>query len=320
MKKLTMIALLAYATISAQPKPTQRIEFEAPESYPEGVAYDKAANVFYVSSARTGAIGKVDRSGKYSVLYADTGLKSTYGLKVHPDGKRLYACVSDANYSKLSTPDTKKKLARLLILDIKTGKKLSDIDLSKLVPGEHFINDVAFDDKGNAYITDSFANAIYKVDSKGIASVYAKSELFETAGVGLNGIVWNTAGYLLASSTGKGIVFKVDMANPQNVTTVKMDQFFPGADGMLLNDNATITLVQNGGVNKIFKIKSIDNFKTAKVFETTLLEDRFAYPSTAAMAGNETWVVNANFSELKEGNNVPSKKFSIQQAVFKPIK
>ena len=321
MKKILSIIMLATATAAiAQPqKPTPRIEFEAPESYPEGVVFDKGANVFYVSSARLGTIGKVDKAGKYTELLADKTFKSTYGLKVSTDGKKLYACVGDANYSKFSTPDTKKKLARLVVIDVKSGKKLQDVDLSKLVPGEHFPNDIALDDKGNAYVTDSFANAIYKVDAKGNATVFSTSELFKTVGVGLNGIVYNPAGYFIAASSGKGCLFKIDAANPKNVAMVKIDQFFPGADGMILNDNNTVTLVQNGGVNKIFKIKSTDNWVTAKPAEATTSEDRFAYPSTATLAGNETWVMNANFSELTEGNNVPSKKFTLQQAVFKPM-
>lgn len=302
-----------------QVKPTTRIQFEAPESYPEGIAYDKAANVFYVSSARTGTIGKVDRAGKYTVILADSGFKSSYGLKVGPDGKKLYACIGDANYSKFSTPDTKKKMARLITIDLETGKKLTDTNFSKLLPGEHFPNDIAFDGKGNAYITDSFANAIYKVDAAGKATVFATSDLFKTTGVGLNGIVYNPGGYFIVSSSGKGMLFKVDAANPKLVSKVMIDQFLPGADGMLLNDNSTVTVVQNGGVNKIWKIKSADNWATAKPVEATGFEDRFMYPSTAAMAGAETWIMNANFSELTEGNNVPSKKFSLQQAVFKPV-
>ncbi|MEL1243948.1 gluconolaconase [Flavobacterium sp. DGU11] len=321
MKNYIAGIILAYSAIAvAQDKPTARIEFEAPGAYPEGIAYDKASNVFYVSSARLGTIGKVDRSGKYTALYTDAALKSTYGLKVHPDGKRLFACVGDANYSIYSTPDTKKKMARLISIDLKTGKKLADTDLSKLVPGEHFPNDLTFDDKGNAYITDSFAHAIYKVDASGKASVFSKSDLFKTAGVGLNGIVWHPGGFLLATGNGQGCLFKVDINNPGNVTKVKIDQFFPGADGMLLNDANTLTLVQNGGVDKIFRIKSTDNWVTAKPAEATLAGDRFKYPSTAAIAGNETWIMNANFSELGEGNNVPSKKFDIQMAVFRPVK
>lgn len=318
MKKF-IIFLLTGVSVYAQ-EPTKRIEFEAEGTYPEGVAYDIAANVFYVSSARLGTVGKVTKDGKYTALYSDKSLKSTYGVKVHPDGKRLFVCAGDANYSIFSIPASKKKEARLLSIDLKSGKKLSDVDLSKLVAGEHFPNDIAFDDKGNTYVTDSYADAVYKVDASGKATVFSQHDLLKSAGVGPNGIIYNPAGYLLVANNGKGCLVKIDVKNPSSVSKVIIDQFFPGADGMLLNDNNTLTLVQNGGVDKIFKIKTTDNWATAKVAESTALEDRFAYPSTAAMSGNDTWIMNANFSEIIEGNNVPSKKFSLQQAVFKPIK
>lgn len=318
MKKYIIFLLIAQLTWAQEP--TKRIEFEAPETYPEGIAFDKAANVFYVSSARLGTLGKVTKDGKYSELYADKALKSTYGLKLHPDGKRIFVCAGDANYSKFSTPDTKKKMARLLIIELKTGKKLQDIDLAGLVPGEHFPNDLTFDKEGNAYITDSFADAIYKVDKAGQATVFSTNELLKTAGVGPNGIVFHPEGFLLVANNGTGAIIKLPIANPDTATKVRIDQFFPGADGMLLNDNTTLTMVQNGGVNKIFKIKSSDNWSTAQIAESTSVEDRFAFPSTAATAGSDTWIMNANFSELAEGNNVPSKKFSLQQAVFRPVK
>lgn len=63
-----------------------------------------------------------------------------------------------------------------------------------------------------------------------------------------------------------------------------------------------------------------DTKKTVVTNYPTHIEDRFAYPSTVTIAGNDTWIMNANFSELAEGNNVPSKKFSIQLAVFRPVK
>src|SRR3954462_8558764 len=122
MKKLFLLFL--FVQIIWAQEPTKRIEFEAPESYPEGVVFDNKANVFYVSSARLGTVGKVTTEGKYTELYADKSLKSTYGLKVHPDGKKLFVCAGDANYSKFSTPETKKKMARLISIDIKSGKKL----------------------------------------------------------------------------------------------------------------------------------------------------------------------------------------------------
>ncbi|WP_394773097.1 SMP-30/gluconolactonase/LRE family protein [Flavobacterium sp.] len=318
MKNIIILLLLAQ-TIWAQ-EPTKRIEFEAPEAYPEGVTFDQAANVFYVSSARLGTVGKVTKEGKYTELYTDKTLKSTYGVKVHPDGKRIFVCAGDANYSKFSTPDTKKKMARLIAIDIKSGKKLMDVDLSQLVPGEHFPNDLAFEKDGNVYVTDSFADVVYKVDASGKATVFSKSELLKSAGVGPNGIVFHPQGFLIVANNGSGALVKIDIKNPEKTSKVKIDQFFPSADGLLLNDNNTLTLVQNGGINKIFKLKTSDNWTWAQVAESTSFEDRFAFPSTAAMSGNETWIMNANFSEITEGNNVPSKKFSLQQAIFNPVK
>lgn len=317
MKKL--VILLFCAAGWAQ-QPTKRIVFEAPETYPEGIAYQKTSNSFFVSSARLGKVGKVSMDGKYAEFYADKSLKSTYGIKVHPDGKRLYVCAGDANYSKFTTEATKKKEARLLILDIKSGKKISDIDLSQLIQGEHFPNDLAFDTNGNAYITDSFSNAVYKVDSNGKATVFSQHELLKAAGVGPNGIVYNSGGYLLVANNGSGRLVKIPINDPLKAVKVKIGQFFPGADGMIMNDDKTLTIVQNGGVNKIFKIVSSDSWTSATVTETTSVEDRFAFPSTAALAGKDTWVMNANFSEIVEGNNVPSKDFSIQLAVFQPAK
>lgn len=127
---------------------TQRIEFEAPDSYPEGIAYHRASDVFYVSSARTGTIGKVTRGGTYTVLYADSLLKSSYGMKVDSTNNRLLVCISDANYSKYAAPATYRKMARLIAVSLPDGKKTMDVDLSRLSGMQHFANDLTIDDKG----------------------------------------------------------------------------------------------------------------------------------------------------------------------------
>jgi sugar lactone lactonase YvrE len=299
--------------------PTARINFTAPDAYPEGIAWDNAANVYYVSSARTGAIGKVTPEGSYSILHADSTLKSTYGMKIHPDGKRLFVCASDANYSRFTAPDTRNKMMRLISVDLASGRKLSDLDLSTLYPGEHFANDLVFDDKGNIYLTDSYSNVIIKVDAANKPSVFSKSPLFETKGIGLNGLVYHPSGFLLVNSTGKGVIFKVDINNPQNVQQVKLPMYFIGADGMLLNDQNTITLLVNGGNDKIFKISTDDNWQSGRLAGTTLIADRFPYPATATFRGEDTWVMNAKFHELNDSTAIPSKIFSIQKAVIKPI-
>lgn len=318
--KYIFISLMIVAGCKViQPEPTARINFTAEDSFPEGVAFDSTRHVYYVSSARLGTIGKVTPAGVYSPLYTDNTLKSTYGMKIHPDGKRLFVCAGDANYSKFTSPETRLKQARLLVIELATGKKLSDIDLSGLKPGKHFPNDLTFDEAGNAYITDSFANTIYKVDAAGQALVFASDPKLVTEGIGINGIAYHKAGFLLVDNSATGMIYKVSIANPAVVQAVKTDQFFMGADGLLLNDPNHLTVVVNGGNDKIYKLESTDNWQSAKLAATTLIADRFTYPATATLNKNEVWVMNARFNEFLDSNAVPPKKFAIQQAVFKPV-
>lgn len=319
MNKILLCVFLAGCTAALPDQPTPRISFTAPEAYPEGVAYSADKDLFFVSSARLGTVGKVTPGGIYSVLLNDPTFKSTYGVKIHPDGKRVFTCVGDANYSKFTSPDTRKKMARLIGIDMTTGKKTDDIDLSKLVPGDHFPNDLTFDAQNNAYITDSFANVIYRVTPQGVASVFAASTLFNTKGVGLNGIVYHPSGFLLTVSSGTGAVYKIDIGNPKNVTKVRTDQFFMNGDGLLLNSDNKLIMVQNGGSDKIYELTSTDNWSSAKVSASTLAADRFTYPSTATFAKEKVWVMNANFSELTDSTSVPSKRFDLQYARLIPL-
>ncbi len=317
--KYILAGLVLASTACIPQRPTARIEFEAPGAYPEGIAFDSVRNMYYVSSARLATIGKVTPEGTYSVFHADTTLKSTYGVRIHPDGKRLFVCAGDANYSKYTSPRTRTKMIRLLSFDLDSGKKLSDTDLSGLIPGKHFGNDITFDKDGNAYITDSFAHAIYKVDAGGKASVFAKHKLFETAGIGLNGIVYHPGGFLLVDNSNTGQIYKVDMANPENVTKVATDQYFLGADGLILRDDNKLVVVVNGGSDKIYQLETEDNWASASLAAATLAADRFTYPSTATRRGDDIWVMNAKFSEIADSNAVPSKNFAIQHAVLKPL-
>lgn len=313
-----MMAVAALAGCIAI-EPSQRITFEAPDLYPEGIAFDSTRNVYYVSSARLGQVGKVTPDGKYAILHGAADLKSTYGIKMHPDGRHVLVCVGDANYSKFTSPDTRTKLAKLISIDAETGKRDMEVDLSRLLPGKHFVNDMTLDDKGNIYLTDSFAHAIYRVSPDGKASVFAKNSLFETEGIGLNGIVYHPEGFLLADNSNTGQVYKIDIANPKNVQKVKIDQFFLGADGLLLNDRNNLTMVVNGGNDKIYRLESKDNWQSAALAATTLAADRFTYPATATRYQNNTWIMNARFNELLDSNMVPATRFAIQKAVLKPV-
>lgn len=296
----------------------EKIEFNAYDVYPEGIAHDAKSNVFYVSGVRHATVGKVTMGGGYIQLWQDTTLKSTYGMKLEPSGKKLWICAGDANYSKHTSPATHKKMIRLIAIDVSTGRKVNDVDLSNFVGDKHFANDLAMDDKGNIYITDSFSPNIYKVDASGKASIFISSPLFMSANIGLNGILVHPSGYLLTVNSGAGSLFKVPLSDPSNITKVKIDQFFPGGDGLVLINSSTIAMVQNQSVNKVHKIVSGDGWQTAKVTMATPSSALFAQPSTAVVVGNTVWVLNSRLNELADSMHVPSAKFSIQKANFLP--
>lgn len=316
MKKLLSLAFAATIT-SAVCAQTERIVFQAPVLYPEGVTYDAASKRFFVSSVKTGTVGSVDEAGNYKELYKDPSLKSTYGLKVDAKNNRLLVCVSDANYSMYSTPATFKKMARLIAVDLSTGAKKMDVNLA-LGPGNHFANDMAMDEAGNVYITDSYSPNVYKVDKAGKAAVFATSPLFKSEEVGLNGILYHPQGYLLVAHNTAGSLHKIDLRNPKNITTVKMKMLFPGADGLAWLSGNMLTLVQNKGANKLYQISSSDNWATAEVKGATATEDRFQHPTTVTVKDGQAWAVNSKFNELTDSSTGPSREFSLQLARFRP--
>lgn len=299
---------------------TPQIKFGMPGIYPEGVTFNSKNNLFYVSSVTTGTIGSVDMKGVYKPVYQDSTLKSTYGLKVDPNQNLLWACVSDANYSKFSEPSTHKKIGKLIAVDLKTGKKVKDIDLASQYEGKHFINDIAFDLQGNIYATDSFSPVVYKIDKDGKPSVFVKSENFESIDIGLNGIAFSPDGYLIVNNNSQGALYKIDLKNPDNVTRVKIKNLFPGADGMLIDNSGNLVLVQNKSVDKIHQLSSTDNWQTAELKASTSAEDRYQQPSTATMSGEQVYVLNSKMNELSDPIKRPSKDFTIQLVEFRPAK
>lgn len=294
---------------------TPRITFRADSLYPEGVAYNK--NMYVVSSVTTGTIGTVSPQGQYKILYQDNSLKSSFGMKADPKNNRLWICTGDPTHSKFSDSSTYKKVIRLIGLDINTGKKTNDIDLSALYTGKHFANDLTLDDKGNVYITDSYSPVIYKADASNKAAVFSKNDLFKGENVGLNGIVWSAQGFFLTINSSTGALLKVDANDPQKVSKVKINNFFTGGDGLLWDEQNNLILIQNNP-GKIYQLTSSDNWQTAKIKATTSNEDRFQYPTTGIAQQGKIFVLNAKLNELDDPTKPPSKEFSLQLAQLKP--
>ncbi|KAA9332023.1 SMP-30/gluconolactonase/LRE family protein [Hymenobacter busanensis] len=252
--------------------------------HPEGVQWDEANKRFLVSSRTQGRIGTVKDDSTYTVLADEPRLISTIGLNLDAGRNRVLAAVSDAGANTTrSTAATLRKLAAVAIFNSTNGSLISYTDLGSKAASysQHFANDIAVDAQGNAYITDSFAPVIYKLDLQGNATVFLENaQLSGGTGFGLNGIVFHPDGYLLAAKTNDGSLFKIPLNNPVGFTKVvtPATPALTGADGLLLLDNQTL-LVVAGNQSTVYRMRSTDawanavgsgSFATGAVSPTTI--------------------------------------------------
>jgi sugar lactone lactonase YvrE len=278
---------------AATPAAPDSVAFTVSNLYPEGVQYDAKNSRFLVSSLTTGNVGQVKDDGTYSVFASGAGIISAVGMNLDDSRNRLLVASSNG---------TLRNIAKLVSFNRDNGQVLFNTDLGALRSApNHFANDIAVDNQGNAYVTDSFAPVIYKVDAQGVASVFLDNpQLAAPAGAfGLNGIVFHPDGYLLVAKSDEGALFKVPLSNPAGFTRVTATGLdLRAADGLLLQDNNTLQLVANSQ-SKVYRLSSTNNWTAATLSGTFATLPQF--PTTLARrAGADSYVLYANLDKMMQ--------------------
>lgn len=293
----------------------ERIPFSATRQYPESIAYAPSLDKFLISSITQGKVGVLDEKGHYADLIKnDKLLISSIGIKVRAN--QLYVCNSDLGISDKSTPQTTLKTAGLFIYNIISGQNVRRVDLAALLPNiNHFANDIAFDDLGNAYVTDSFAPVIYKVPADTTQpSIFINSPLFAGAqGFNLNGIVYHPDKYLIVVKSNEGKLFKVDLANPNKVSEIT-GVTLPNGDGMLLYNNDLYVV---NARNRVSLVRSSDGWKTAAIVKTDSVG--YSEATSNTLVNTQIYTLNARIGEVgaavtaKNPAQLQANEYSLQQ-------
>ena len=283
----------------------ERINFVAERLYPEGIAYSSRLAKFLVTSIPLGKIGTVDTDGRYEDLLTAPELIAGIGMKVV--GDRVFVCNSDQGRSVRSTPATTRQTAELLVFNLNTRQLERRTDLDDLLPAAepNFANDVTLAPDGTAYVTDSFSPVIYKVAPDGTASVLVRDNVrFFNPGFGLNGIAYNSGGYLIVANTGQGKLYKVDLQNGNAVSEVVITNALtlPGDGLTFLNGDLYVVT----GGSRVAQVRSADNFLTASVIK---------FDATGYLGATTSVVVNSQIYTLNAriGQNGNDRDFSIQR-------
>ena len=308
MASVATIAVIALAS----PALAQDISFTSEQSYPESFTFSAEQDVFMLGSVRQGLVAKVDRNGAYTPFIVDDRLISTVGLLVDDARNTLWVTNSDPGAGERTAAASQGTLAAIATYDATNGQPRAYFDLGGLSEGAHFANDVALDAAGNAYVTDSFAPLIYKIDTDGKATIFAQDPTFFTEqGFNLNGIAWHEDGYLLVGKYNSGELFRISTTDPTDIHAVQLPEALIGVDGIHLADADHLIAVQNLGIDRIVELTSTDSWHSATIVRSE--PSVISMPTAAATVGEDIYVLNSRLDTLFDPNAAKVGDYLLQQ-------
>ena len=257
---------------------------------PEGIEYDATNGRILTGSLSEGSIFQIHPDGRVTTVVSDPDLVSSVGIEVDAQRNRLLVANSDrAVFEGVGTGQ-----AMLGVYDLSTGNRIEMIDLASTIEGApadmgHFANDVAVAADGTAYVTDTFAGVIYRVDTDYQASVFYQPDTADP--LGFNGIVVHPDGYLLVA--GGETLWKVPLDSPDESAPVALPEAVPGQDGMVWMTDGSLAIVSNSS-NRVLALTSSDAWVTARLAGVAPYETQ---ATTAAVVGDELYLVHPHFAD-----------------------
>lgn len=251
------ILSLAFVSVSANahghkcaPPSLQVVASYAIGDVPESITVDRHGDIFY-SNGNT--IRRRTTRGQESVFATIPEPVFALGVKVGSDGCVYNTSVSldptipGAYVWKTCVPGTVAK--RFATLDQAGGP-----------------NDLAFDDDGNAFVTDPFLGKVWKVTRKGVASVWLSHPLLEGNYAspylqfreqGVNGIAFDKSGRnLYLGNLDYGRILRVPVLSNGKAGAPSVwvsDPKLQGADGIAFDKDGGLYVAVNGQ-NKLVRV------------------------------------------------------------------
>ncbi|PSR88179.1 Protein STRICTOSIDINE SYNTHASE-LIKE 3 like [Actinidia chinensis var. chinensis] len=258
------------------------INFRSPNLYPESVSWDPSAQHFVVGSFRNRTLHSVSDAAVVDTLVYDPNLppnSTILGVTVDNSRRRLLATVNSMPplpaFTALAAYDLRSPDRQRLFLTPLHDPSAADED-------RPVANDVTVDFSGNAFVTNSAGNFIWKKYSF----------------CGINGVVYISNGYLLAVQSNTGKMFKVN-ADDGTAQTVLLNKDLTFADGIAVRSDGVVVVVSH---LKAYFIKSDDSWSEGVVFDETALEaERFATSVTIG-GGDRVYVLYGHVDEGQWGN------------------
>lgn len=243
---------------------------------PEGIAYDPADDVFYLSSIHRRKVVRVDRSGAARDFVAEgaDGMGSSLGMKVDAKRRILWVLAGASEWMRGWSPSQRGQGA-LYGYDLRDGRLVTKIAIGS-ADQPSMLNDLALAGDGTLYITDMQAGRVLRVAPG--------SQTFEPW---IDGFQYPNG---IAVSDDDRHVFVADFRGITRVATSDKAQqridttaWLGGIDGLTWR-NGTLIGIQNAtGKPRVLRIHLADNNRV-EILESG--NEQFDLPTTGVVAGD----------------------------------
>jgi sugar lactone lactonase YvrE len=249
----------------------------AANELPESIATDGDGHVFF--SLVNGQIRELlpnNSTVTIATVPVPTG-GNMIGIKVGPDG---------LIYTTTSSFSVTQPAAFVWRTDPETGV----VERFATLDHNGFANDMAFEDDGSFFVTDSFLGRVYHIDASGEATVAVSDPLlrgnpanaaFPTHDFGANGIAWDRAKqnlYVSVTDFGRIVRIPYSCRGLGRLRIVAESPRLKGIDGIALDRNGTVY----AAINTQHLIATVDYRGSVSVYTQSPLFDS---PSAIAFGG-----------------------------------
>lgn len=332
MKYLNIITGLLLSTLSVNfvysqsnnSNKTETIALQGNQVFPEGII-TLPNNDLLVGGFGDGSIQKIDSKNNVSYFNksGENGMVIAVGFALDKKNSRLW--VANFNFKTASgNPGSQFK-----VFDYTTGKLLKTIP-EKFIEGA-FFNEVILDEKGNAYVSNTFGPSLYTATFESTeATLFVTNDLLKNPSpdqpFGLNGLtITPDSKYLIASVMnrtikGGGSLVRINITTKE-VTPIKLKddeatKSFSGSDGMFFYNGQLMMVNVFSSAGAIFSAKFNDNYSEASLSVKDKFQSVYDRPTASAIRDGKLYTVNSQLNHIiddKDGkiNTPPVLPFKI---------
>jgi sugar lactone lactonase YvrE len=269
-----------------------RIVMERGGFIPEGIEFDSTSRRFLSGSLVEGTIYEIGTDGSLTPFVVDPALVSSVGIEADEPRDRLLVANADRSVFDGEGPG----LASLGVYRLSDGERIAFVDLGAVAGADAesivFTNDVTVAPDGTAYLTDTWLNLVYRVDTDYEASVLYRFE--PTTGLGLNGIVHHEDGYLIVVAIGgQGLLYRIPVDDPEAAEPIELSQPATGADGLVWDAEGRLIVVSNS-TSSAMAYRSDDGWETGRLVGVARFEGQ---ATTGAAVDDDIYVVEPHFND-----------------------